>query len=174
MCRKVKLQVQLLDLLLHSRILPAIVIVEELPLLRSNELKSLVDQPSALIIQDVGTNLPNMLWVAIAVKVVILHLEVLAKWDKYITSARKVLGCGDSGLVHCQSNGEIEGIKRGLVADDEVVLLVVESVEVDAVFWSSKKVDELAELGFPGNLIVGQGGCLVNELSMDLLHGTAQ
>lgn len=158
MRRKVKLEVQVFDSFLHDRILPTVVIVKEFSLLRNDKLKSLVDQPSALIIQDVGTDLPNMFRVAIAVKVVILHLEILAKWDEDIASARKVLWRGDSGLVHCQSNGEIEGIKCGLIANDEVVFLVVECAEVDAVFWSSEKVDELAELGLPGNLIAGQGG----------------
>lgn len=157
MCLEIELEVQLFDLVLHGRILPAIVIVEDLSLLWSNEFKSFIDQPSALIIQDVGTDLPDVFWVTVAVKVIILYLEVLAEWNEDITSACEVLGCCNAGLVHCQSDGKIERIKCGLVTDDEVVFLVVEPAEVDTVFWSSEKVDELTKLSLPGNLMAGSG-----------------
>lgn len=53
--------------------------IKDLALFGGGLVKSLVDQPGALVVLNVGSNLANRLWIAIAIQVVILDLEVLAK-----------------------------------------------------------------------------------------------
>jgi hypothetical protein len=53
--------------------------VEDLSLLRGGLGKGLVDQPRALVVLDISSNLANGSGVTVAVQVVILDLEVLAQ-----------------------------------------------------------------------------------------------
>ena len=49
--------------------------------------QSLVDQPTALVVQDIGTDLANELGITIAVKVIVLNLEVLAERNEDFLSS---------------------------------------------------------------------------------------
>lgn len=60
--------------------------MENLDLLRGGLVKGLVDQPGALVVLDIGTDLADDLGLAVAVEVVILDLEVLAEGQENILS----------------------------------------------------------------------------------------
>ena len=53
---------------------------------------------------------------------------------------------------HGEGDGEVEGVVRRLVHDDEVVLLERELGQVDVVLGRSDQVDQLAELGLERRL----------------------
>ena len=67
--------------------------VEDLALLRGGLGKGLVDQPRALVVLDISSNLANGGGVAVAVQVVILDLEVLAQRQE------NALGLLESSLI---------------------------------------------------------------------------
>lgn len=73
--------VELLDDGFLGVVLLAVVLFENLALLGSGNFEGLVDQPGALIVLDIGTNLANVFGKAKVVEVVVLNLEILAKWD---------------------------------------------------------------------------------------------
>jgi len=54
--------------------------------------------------------------------------------------------------MHGKSNWKIKGVESGLVANDEVVLVVVKEIQVDTIFGGCKKVYKLTKFGFPGDL----------------------
>lgn len=60
--------------------------MENLDLLGGGLVKSLVDQPGALVVLNIGTDLADDLGLAVAVEVVILDLEVLAEGQENILS----------------------------------------------------------------------------------------
>lgn len=103
-----KLHIQFLNNLLRGRILSAIVIVKNFTLLRGDDLEGFVDEPPTLVILDVSPDFTDVFWVTVAVKVVVLNLEILSEWDEDVASTGEVLGGRDPGLVHSQGNGEIE------------------------------------------------------------------
>lgn len=60
--------------------------MENLDLLGGGLVKGLVDQPGALVVLDIGTDLTDNLGLAVAVEVIILDLEVLAEGQENILS----------------------------------------------------------------------------------------
>lgn len=95
--------------------------IENLPLLDSRILESNVNVPAALVVENVRSNLANLLGGTVAVEVVVLYLEVLAEGEE------DVEGEVVRGLVrhachsHREGDGEVERVERSLVHDDEVV-----------------------------------------------------
>jgi len=73
-----------------------------------------------------------------------LNLEILSQGDKNIPRLLEIFFRRDSGHVHCQCDGEIEGIEGGFVDYYEGMFLEGEFGEVDRVFWGSEEVEELA------------------------------
>lgn len=145
--------VKLLDNGLLGIILLAVVLLEDLALFGGGNLESLVDEPRALVILDIGTDLANVLGKTKVVEVVILDLEVFAEGDEDILGLLEVLGGGKVELVECKSDGEVEGVVSGLVDDNELVLLHGEVVKVDLVLRGGQQVAELAHLGLEGSLM---------------------
>lgn len=161
--------VELLDNSLLGVVLLAVVLLEDLALLRGGNLKSLVDEPRALVVLDVSADLTNVLGQTKVVEVVVLDLEVLAKRDEDILGLLEVLGSGEVELVQGQSNGEVERVVGSLVDDDELVLGHGEVVQVDLVLGGSEQIAQLSQLGLPGGLVeelneVDVGGVGAEEL----------
>lgn len=80
-----------------------------------------VDDPAALVVEDVRPDLAQRLWVGVAVEEVVLDLEVLAHRDEDLFGV--LVGCflGDAGHLHGQGDGKVEGVEGRLVDDDERV-----------------------------------------------------
>lgn len=169
---QVELLVQGLDLGLQLSVLTTVSSVKDLALLSVATLQSLVDQPRALVILDIGTNLANEGGVTVGIKVVILDLEVLTQGDEDVVGLTQVLGGSELEVVQGQSNGEVEAVVGGLVGDDEHVLLHGEVVEVDVVLGGGDQVTQLAQLGLVGGLVeeldeVDVGGVRAEVLLQD-------
>ena len=81
-----------------------------------------------------------MLRIPVAVKVVVLNLEVFPKGNENIPSLGEILGGGNPGLMHSKSNGKIERVEGGFVTNNKVVLVVIEAREIDTVLGCGKKV----------------------------------
>lgn len=143
----------ILDALLTFWVLLAIVIVEDLTLLRGSVLKGNVDVPGALVVENVGADLANLLRGTITVEEVVLNLEVLAHGEENVEGLLVEGFVGDTGHAHGEGDGEVERVEGSLVDDDEVVLLQRELGEVDRVFGGSDEVNELAELGLEGDVV---------------------
>lgn len=126
--------------------------VQDTPLLRSGLLQSDVDWPCALVVNDVGSNLANLLVGAECIEIVILDLEVLAHGDENALRLLMESGGSDSDVVHAECDREIEGVVSGLIDDDQAVTLEVKLGEVDFVFWGRNQVDELAHLSLERHL----------------------
>lgn len=95
--------------------------IEDLALLVRSLCQRLVDQPTALVVQDVGPDLANLFRRAVAIEVVVLDLEVLAHGDEDVERFLERRGGGDAGHVEREGDGEVERVVGGLVDDDEVV-----------------------------------------------------
>lgn len=171
--------IQLLDDLLLLIVLLAIVLLENLALLRGSDLQSLVDQPGALVVLDISADLANVLGQTEVVKVVVLDLEVLAKRNEDILGLLQVLGGGDVEDVERQNDGEVEGVVGGLVDDNEAVLVHGEVVEVDSLLGGGEQVTQLAQLGLNGGLVeelneVDVGGVRAEVLLEEGVDGRLQ
>ncbi len=83
--------------------------------------KSDVDEPRALVVDDVGADFADLLVRAEAVEVVVLDLEVLAEGDEDLRREVEGRRRRDAAYVHRERDGEVEGVIRGLVDDDELV-----------------------------------------------------
>jgi hypothetical protein len=106
----------LLHLGLTVAVLAAVILIEYLPLFGSSNRQGSVDTPRAFIIQDVGTDLADLLRCPGVIQKVILDLEVFAEGEK----DRKGNGVRRDGLannsvslrnphhVHSQCDGEVE------------------------------------------------------------------
>lgn len=82
--------------------------VEHLALFRRRDPERDVDEPSALVVEDVGADLADQLGGAVAVEVVVLDLEVLAEREEDV-ERRLVRGrVGDAREVHRKRDGEVE------------------------------------------------------------------
>ncbi|KAF1792076.1 hypothetical protein GQ600_23315 [Phytophthora cactorum] len=75
---QIKLNVELLDDCNSIGVIAAVVLLQRLPLLRRRTVKRLDDQPAALVVLNVRPHFADHLLVAVAVKVIVLDLEVLA------------------------------------------------------------------------------------------------
>ena len=160
---EIQLLVESLDLGLESVILTSVGLVEDLALLSIAALESLVDEPRALVVLDIGTDLANDIGVSIGIEVVILNLEVLAQRDEDIMGLAEVAGGGALQVEQSQGDRQVEAVVGGLVGDDEHILLHGEVVEVDLVLGGSDQVTELTQLSLPSCLVeeideVGVGG----------------
>lgn len=149
----VQVEVELLDLGLLLRVLAAVVLLQNLALLGSDNSESLVDKPRALVVEDISSNLANVLGVAVAVEVIILDLEVLAERDKDGSSSLQILLGGNTGHVHGEGDGEVEGVVGSLVNDDKLVLVERKVGEVDTILGGSEEVEELAVLGLESSFV---------------------
>lgn len=160
---------QLLNDLLLVIVLAAVVLLEDFALLRCRNLESLVDQPRALVVLDIGADLTDVLGKAEVVQVVILHLEVLAERNENVLGRLEVLGSGEPKLVKSEGDREVERVVCGLVDDDEAVLLHGEVVKVDGVLRGGEKIAKLSHLGLECDLVeeldeVNVGGVRAEEL----------
>ena len=145
--------VELLDDCLLLVVLLAVVLLEDLALLRSGDGQGLVNQPRALVVLDVGTNLADVLGQTEVVEVVVLDLKVLAQGDQNILGLLEVLGSGEVKLVESQGDREVKGVVGGLVDDDELVLVHGEVIKVDLILRGGEQVAKLAELSLEGGLV---------------------
>lgn len=169
-----------LDLLLLLCVLAAVGSIEHRALLGSGPLDGLVDQPGALVVLDIGTNLTNDGGVTEVVQVVILDLEVLTQRNQNVVSLLEVLWRSDLQVEHGKSNGEVEAVIGGLVGDDKHVLLHGEVVEIDVVLGGGDQITKLTQLGLPGGLVeelnevnvggVGTEALLEDEVDSRLQH----
>ena len=161
--------VELLNDSLLGIVLLTVVLLEDPALLGGSNLKSLVDEPRALVVLDVSADLANVLGQTKVVEVVVLDLEVLAKRDEDILGLLEVLGSGEVELVQGQGNGKVERVVGSLIDDDELVLGHGEVVQVDLVLGCSEQIAQLSQLGLPGGLVeelneVDVGGVGAEEL----------
>ena len=150
---KLQLVEESLDLGLVVLVLSSVVLLENSALLLGGTLQSLVDEPTALVVLNVGANLAQSLGVGVVVEVVVLNLEVLAHGDEDIVCLLQVLLGGQTAEVQGESDGEVEGVVCGLVDDNEGVLLQTEVVEVNVVLRGSEQVTGLAQLGLEGDFV---------------------
>lgn len=127
--------------------------VERLALLGCGSLQCLIDQPRALVILNISTDLSNDCWVTEGIQVVVLDLEILAKRDEDIVSLAEVLLRRKLEVVQSQGHGKVEAVISSLVGHDEHVLLHGEVVQVDIVLWGGDQVAQLTQLGLPGGLM---------------------
>lgn len=144
---------ELLDNGLLFIILLAVVLLEDLALLRGSNLEGLVNEPRALVVLDIGADLANVLGETKVVEVVVLNLEVFAERDEDVLGLLEVLGGGEVELVEGEGDGQVERVVGRLVDDDKLVLGHGEVVEVDLVLGGGEQVAELAELGLVGDLV---------------------
>lgn len=142
-----------LDLSLGLGVLDTVVLVKNLALLSVGLLKGLVDDPAALVILDVGTDLANDSGVTVAVEVVILNLEVLTKRKEDVFSLLEVLGRVNASHVHGKSNRKVEGVESSLVSDNVRMLLKRKLGKVNFIFRGSEKIKKLTKLSLEGNLV---------------------
>lgn len=169
----------LLDLGLLLLVLAAVGGVQHRALLRGSPSNGLVDQPGALVVLNVGTDLANDRGVTEVVQVVILDLEVLTQRDQDVVGLLQGLGGSDLQVKQSQSNGKVEAVVGGLVGDNEHVLLHGEVVEVDIVLGSGDQIAKLTKLGLPGGLVeeldeVDVGGVGLEALLQDQVDGGLQ
>mmetsp|Transcript_19900 Transcript_19900/g.59486 ORF Transcript_19900/g.59486 Transcript_19900/m.59486 type:complete len:227 (+) Transcript_19900:964-1644(+) len=82
-----------------------VVVFENLLLLRRRPLERLHDEPTALVVLNIGPNLANNGWVAVAVEVVILNLEELAHLEKDCQGILELDFLGDACHVHPHRHG---------------------------------------------------------------------
>lgn len=130
-----------------------IVLIQQLTLLRRGLGQSLVDQPRALVVLDIRTDLADRRGVTVAVQVIILDLEVLAQGQE---NGLGLLERGlvlDTGHVHRQRHGEVERVVGGLVDDNERVLLDRELGQIHIVLGGGDQIQELTQLGLVGRLV---------------------
>lgn len=165
-----------LDLGLVLLVLATVGGVEDSALLRSGALDGLVNQPRALVVLDVGSDLANDLRVAEVVQVVILDLEVLTQRDQNIVSLLKILLAGQLQVVQSKSDRQVEAVVGGLVGNNEHVLLQGEVVKVHIVLRGSDQVTKLTQLSLPGGLVeeldqVNVGGVGAEALLEDEVDG---
>jgi hypothetical protein len=151
----VELQVveQSLDLCLIVLVLSSIVLGEHDALVLCGALQSLVDQPTALVVLNVGANLAQCLGVGVVVEVVVLNLEVLAHGDENVVGLLEVLLGGHASEVQGQGYRKVEGIVCSLVDDDKGVFFQAKVVEIDVVFGRGQQVASLAELGLESDFV---------------------
>lgn len=170
------LQLKLVEKSFHlgllSGVLAAVGSIQELALLGSAALDGLVNEPRALVVLNIGTDLANEGWVAEVVEVVILDLEVLAKRNEDVVGLLEVFLGGQLQVHKGQSDRQIEAVVSCLVGDDEHVLLHGEVVEVDVVLRGGDEVTKLTQLGLPGGLVeeldhVNVGGVRAEALLED-------
>ena len=150
---QVELLVQGLDLGLGLRFLAAVVLVKQFTLLRGATLQSLVDQPRALVVLDIGSNLANEGRVTVRIQVVVLDLEVLAQGNENVMGLAEVVGGSELEVVKCQRNGEVETVVGSLVGHNEHVLVHREVVQVHLVLRGRDQIALLTQLRLPGNLV---------------------
>jgi hypothetical protein len=153
----VLLEIELVEKFLNLRlallVLLTIVLLKQLALLRSDFLQRLVDQPRALVVLDVCADLAESLRVGEVVQVVVLHLKVLTHGDEDFLGLLEVRRRRFAGVQHGERDGQVETVVRGLVDDNERVLLEAEVVEVDVVFGRGEQVAGLAELGLESDFL---------------------
>jgi hypothetical protein len=145
--------VQSLDLGLVVLVLSAVVLLENGALVLGGALQSLVHQPTALVVLDIGTDFAEGLGVGKVVEVVVLDLEVFTHGDEDVVCLLEVLFGSHTAEVQSQSDGEIEGVVCSLVDNDESVFLQTEVVEVDVVFRGGQQIASLAQLGLEGDFV---------------------
>ena len=139
-----------LDPPLFRCILASVAFVQDLPLFRTRPFQRLVDDPRALIVLDIRPYFPDGLRGAVRVEVVVLYLEILPEGNEDVFARFEVGGRGELEVVEGEGDGEVEGVVRRLVDDDEAVFLRGEVVEVDVVFRRREQVAELADFGLEG------------------------
>lgn len=149
----VKLIKNSLNLGLSLGALDTVVLVKNLALLRVGLLEGLVDDPAALVVLNIGTDLANDSGVTVAVKVVILNLEVLTERKEDVFSLLEVLGRGDASHVHGEGNRKVERVESSLVSDNVRVLLKRKLGKVNLVFGGSEKIKKLTKLSLESNLV---------------------
>lgn len=106
----------------------------------------MVDQPAALVVLDVGADLPDRFGTPVRVEVVVLRLEVLAQGDEDVARLAEVRRRGELEVVEGKRDGEVEGVIRRFVGDDEVELLHAEVPQVDFVLRRREQIAQLPKL----------------------------
>mmetsp|Transcript_54656 Transcript_54656/g.125869 ORF Transcript_54656/g.125869 Transcript_54656/m.125869 type:complete len:343 (+) Transcript_54656:554-1582(+) len=134
-----------LHLGLARRLISRVVRFEHLSLLRRTILQANVNQPRALVVADVRPDLADDFWVPVAVKEVVLHLEIGAHQDADVARLRIERLVSDARKAHREGDGQIESVKGSLVHDDVGVHLKRESVEIHLVRLGCREVKELAD-----------------------------
>ena len=123
-----------LDLGLSLGALDTVVLIKNLALLRVGLLEGLVDDPAALVVLDIGTDLANDSGVTVAVKVIILNLEVLTERKEMSSACLRSSGEVDASHVHGEGNRKVERVESSLVSDNVRVLLKRKLGKVNLVF----------------------------------------
>lgn len=80
-----------------------------------------INQPTTLVVQDVGTDLANLFRSTVTIEVVVLDLEVFSHRDEDVEGFLEGRGRSHTGHVEGEGDGEVEGVVCSLVDDDEVV-----------------------------------------------------
>lgn len=117
------IQLQLGEHLFHPSlfvpILAAVVFIEHLTLLGRATLEGLVDDPRTLVVLDVGANLPDRLWGAVYVEIVVLDLKIFAQRNEDIVGLTEIVVGGKLKVVEGESDREIKAVIGGFIDDDE-------------------------------------------------------
>jgi len=96
-------------------------VLENFSLFSRSFLESDVDQPTALVVQDIGSDLSNLFRGSVTVEVIVLYLEVLSHGDEdvegFLESGRR----SDARHVESESDGEVEGVVGSFIDDNEMV-----------------------------------------------------
>lgn len=177
---QVHLGIQGLDLLNRLIVVATVVLLKHTALGRSGAGEGLDDQPRALVVLDVSSDLADHLGGSVAVEVVVLDLEVLTHGAEDIASGIVELAVLNTRNNHTSSDGEIEGVEGSLVLDNGAISLDGESVKVDLTALGLRgQVHELAELRLASHLneevhelhVAG----LASEVSLkDLVHAALE
>ncbi|KAH3662392.1 hypothetical protein OGAPHI_005644 [Ogataea philodendri] len=144
---------ELLALGLLGCVFAAIVLVQQSSLLWGADLEGRVDHPRTLVVQNVGSNLTNVLWFSKTVEIVVLDLEVLTQWDQNVVGLLEVSIVGNTSHIHGKSHGQVERVVCSFVDDDEGVLAQGELGKVDRVLWSGDQIQQLSQLGLESHVM---------------------
>ena len=82
--------------------------IEDFSLFSRSFLESDVDQPTALVVQNIGSDFTNLFRSSIAVEVIILDLEVFSHRNEDVEGFLECRGRSDTGHVKSESDGEVE------------------------------------------------------------------
>mmetsp|Transcript_21435 Transcript_21435/g.55708 ORF Transcript_21435/g.55708 Transcript_21435/m.55708 type:complete len:368 (-) Transcript_21435:8-1111(-) len=150
---QLELFVKILYLLHALGVLLGVVLLQHLSLLGCAPVQCLHNKPRALVVLDVSANFTNNLGGTVAIKVVVLHLEVLSHLHADFLSESEALFVCLANKIKPRRHGEVESVESGLVLHNALVLGNGKLAKVNAVKRSCSEVKHLAKLGFQRNVV---------------------
>ena len=123
-----------------GRVFAAVGLVQDGALGGRGALESLIDEPRAFVVQDVGADLADGFGAAVGVEVVVLDLEVFAQRDQDVAGLTQVQVRGQLEIVQRERDGQVEAVEGGFVDDDELMLAERELAQVDVVLGRREQV----------------------------------